>query len=343
MTELHEGLCEKIIHATREELDMVTSVDVQMHNTISEAASMHWDLDLKDMWLTKPRWTIMCRQYLDGADVVDWLNKTAQLINWGGRGISMLRTKTVKARGGREGGRGDGGKSKETRRWGSCMLAVSYKAMPAPQITLYSRTSYLGYLAPMDLSVAWMLGRYLAEVMGGEVHNMRFVWFNEALQYHSFKSLAYFMNHTDEEKRDQYRRYLLLPEDELTKVEKKTIDLAPALIYSRRWMQRLLKEDADGKTLGDSHYNTYLRIKRRFHTEVLGYEYAQSREGWSYHRWGPYEGQEDKWIKSYKPLPHVNIHNLDFTPIGLPPLDAIGETDYDTKAAIQADEEDDAE
>ena len=56
---------------------------------------------------------MMCRQYLDPVALIEWLNRSAQLIGPGGRGISMLRTNTVKPRGGTRHG------NKETRRWGS--------------------------------------------------------------------------------------------------------------------------------------------------------------------------------------------------------------------------------
>ena len=138
ITELHTGLCETIANAPKTKLDVVTSVDVQMHNVIAEADSMEWDFDLKDMWLTRARWAMMLRQYLEPEDLIAWLNKTANVVGWQGRGISLLRTKIVLPRGGGTHG------NKETRRWGSCMIAISYKALPAPQITLYSRTSYLG-------------------------------------------------------------------------------------------------------------------------------------------------------------------------------------------------------
>src|SRR5580765_453954 len=111
ISELHTGLCETIANAPREKLDVVTSVDVQIHNVISEADSMAWDFDLKDMWLTKARWSMMVRQYLDPEDLVLWLNKTANRVGWNGRGVSLLRTKTVQSRGGESHG------NKETRRW----------------------------------------------------------------------------------------------------------------------------------------------------------------------------------------------------------------------------------
>lgn len=335
LTELHSGMCDQLVLSPKEKLDMVTSVDVQIHNVIAEAQRMDWDFDLKDMWLTKQRWSMMVRQYLDPVAVIEWLNKSASLIGWGGRGISMMRTNVVKPRGGARDG------NKESRRWGSCMLAVSYKAMPAPQITLYSRTSYLGYLGAMDLTVAWMCGRYLAEIMGRPIEDMRFVWMNEATQYHHFKSLAFLLNHKDSEKKDMYRRILMEPEKKLSKADLALIDVAPALRYSRRWLQKVIREDDEGRTLGDINYNTYRRIVRRYHTEVMGYEYAQRFEGWAYYRKGPNVGKKQEFYKAYTELPHVPAESLDLTPLGLPSLDRLGREDYDSDAAANMEDDDD--
>src|SRR5215471_14932097 len=97
---MHAGLCDFLVLSPSEELDMVTSVDVQKHNVMAEASRMDWNFDLKDMWLTRQRWSMMCRQYLDPVALIDWLNRSAQLIGPGGRGISLMRTNVVKPRGG---------------------------------------------------------------------------------------------------------------------------------------------------------------------------------------------------------------------------------------------------
>src|SRR6185295_11244303 len=209
--------------------------------------------------------------------------------------------------------------NKETRRWGSCMLGLSYKAVPTPTIVMYSRTSYLGYLAALDLSVAWMCARYLAEEMECDVSTFKFVWMNEALQYHNFKSLAFLLNHNNEEEREKYRKLMLTPT--LTPGRRKYIDKRPGLKLSRRWMERMLLLDAEGKTYGDMTYNTYRRIRRRYHTEVLGYEEAQTHEGWSYYKQDTTKGkkgEQKEFFKAYQPLPHTRIEDLDFKAIGMP-------------------------
>lgn len=337
MTELHDKLCHKIVHATADELDVISGVDVQMHNVIAEAESMEWDFDLKNLWLTPSRWTMMVRQYVPREALLEWIEKCTKYIGKDGRGIAMMRTHEVKPRGGEEFG------NKQTRRWGSCMLAISYKAQPKPQITLYSRTSYLGYLSGLDISVAWMCGKYLAGELGLEMKDISFVWMNEAMQYHNFKSMAYLLNHPDPEQRRQYRRWLRFSETKLRDLgDFEYVDSRPALQLTRKWLQKLILDDINGKTLGDMTYNTYRRIRRRYHTEVLGYEKAQEFEGWSLYKKGPKTGEQKEFFKAYKPLESCSIHDLDFKGIHLPyapgtygaPLLAMGDD-------IDLDEDDD--
>jgi hypothetical protein len=307
-------MCNKLITAPVEGLDVISSVDVQIHNVIAEAQSMEWTFDLKDMWLTPSRWTMMVNQYIDREDLEAWIGQCTGKIGTKGRGIAVMRTKTVKARG----GAATGHTNKETRRWGSCMLAISYKARPRPQVTLYSRTSYLGYIGGLDLSVAWMCGRYLAKELGIAVEDISFLWMNEAVQWHNFKSLAYLLNHHDEEMRESYRRLLMAPKEELINSEKRLILGAPAMKLSRKWLQKVIAEDEAGRTYGDMTYNTFRRIVRRFHTEVLGFEVAQQFEGWSYYKKGDKEGEQKEFFPAYKPLPSTPVETLSFEKLGMP-------------------------
>lgn len=312
LTELHHKLCHQLIWSPPTKLDVISSVDVQIHNVIAEADRMEWEFDLKKLWLTPQRWSMMVKQYIDPVELEKWLEKSAMHVGRTGRGISMMRTRTVASRGGPAQG------NKETRRWGSCMLAVSYKAVPRPQITLYSRTSYMGYLSALDLSIAWMCGRYMAQAVGMKVEDMSFVWMNEAIQYHNFKSMAYLFNCPDPELRKTYHRIIRLPESKLTEEELMYLRTYPALRLTKTWMDRMIKLDKEGKTLGDMTYNTYRRIRRRYHTEVLGYEKAQTFEGWSLHKKGEKIGEQKEFFKAYKPLPHTMISDLDFRAIRMP-------------------------
>ena len=335
MTDLHTLMCESLIWAKPGELDVISSVDTQKHNVIGEAASMDWEFDLKSMWLTKSRWTMMTRQYLDPEELQAWIETVTSKIGLRGRGIAVMRTKTVKPRG----GAATGHTNKETRRWGSCMLAISYKARPAPQITLYSRTSYLGYIGALDLSVAWMVARYLAKAMNVDVSTFRFVWMNEAIQWHNFKSLAYMLNNGDADKRKSYRRLLTKGTTKLDPHEVGYIEQCPTIELSRKWLRKVMAEDQGGMTYGDMTYNTYRRIRRRWHTEVLGYERAQEFEGWSYYKKGPKEGEQKEFFKAYLPLPSVSIENCDFSGIGMPISGEYGDYDPDAPGIEEEDDE----
>lgn len=311
MTELHDKMCKALVFAEEDDLDVISSVDVQIHNVIAQADSMDWEFDLKSMWLTKSRWSMMLNQYIDPEELEAWINQITSKIGTKKRGIAVMRTKTVKARG----GAATGHTNKETRRWGSCMLAISYKAVPEPQITLYSRTSYLGYIGALDLTVAWVLGKTLAERLGMDVKDMKFVWMNEAIQWHHFKSLAFLLNHPNPKERKKYRRIIIKKDKKLTPEELNMLETMPGLKRSKMWLAKVIKEDKDGLTYGDMTYNTYRRIRRRWHTEVFGLEHAQQFEGWSYYKVGPKEGEEKEFFKAYRPLPSVTADTLTLAPL----------------------------
>jgi hypothetical protein len=308
LTELHDQLCMSLVTAPKEDLDVISSVDVQIHSVIAECDSMEWDFDLKSMWLTPSRWTMMVNQYVDAEELEAWVNQITSKIGLKKRGICVMRTKTVKARG----GEATGHTNKETRRWGSCMLALSYKALPTPTITMHSRTSYLGYIGALDLTVAWMCAKVLAKAMGVEVESFRFVWHNEAIQWHNFKSLAFLLNHPDKKTRKKYRRLLTKKESKLDVDELDEIAAAPGLRLSRKWLAKVIQEDKDGVTYGDMTYNTYRRIRRRWHTEVHGLEFAQQFEGWSRYKTGPKKGKKKEFFKAYGPLPSTHVDTLSF-------------------------------
>lgn len=308
LTELHDLLCESLVEAPKNELDVISSVDVQIHNVMAQADSMEWDFDLKNMWLSKSRWSMMVRQYIDPEKLEAWVNMCTAKIGNKNRGIAVMKTNDVKPRG----GAATGHTNKQTRTWGACMLSISYKALPHPTITLHSRTSYLGYIGALDLTVAWMCAKTLADALGMDVKDFRFVWMNEAIQWHNFKSLAYLLNHPDKKKRKRYRRLMTKKTSKLSEEEQADIANAPGMMLSRKWLAKVIQEDKDGLTYGDMTYNTYRRIRRRWHTEVHGLEFAQKFEGWSYHKKGEKTGEKKEFFKAYGPLPSCHVDTLDF-------------------------------
>jgi hypothetical protein len=286
-TALHDGITQRLAFGSKAELDLVTSVDVQLHNVIARAASFDWEFDLKRMWLGRARWTSMVRQYINPVALEEWLDSVEAKLKGRKRGVSVMRTNQVAQR-------TNGQKDRVWRRWGSCMLAVGYRAMPEPQITLHSRTSYFGYIAALDLTVAHVCARLIGERVGLDPRQMSFVWHNECVQFHAFKSMAYLMG--DPATRDAWDR-----------LRPATRDLHPALYYSDKWLDSFKREDEEGKLYGDMNFGQTRRIRKRWHTEVLGYEYGARFEG------GSHASRSQN--RRFQPLPSVSSDTLDFSTI----------------------------
>src|SRR3546814_5220622 len=79
------------------------------------------------------------------------------------RGTAVMRTNLVQKR---------GNTNRPSRQWGSCMLAISFRRIPVPQITLYSRTSYFGYIGYLDMTAAHVLAKKVSQRVGeiGRAH-----------------------------------------------------------------------------------------------------------------------------------------------------------------------------
>ena len=296
MTELHTLLCDSLAYGHKENMDMITSVDVQKHNVVATADSMDWEFDLRDLWLTKARWTLMIRQYINPIALDTWLNSCEAKLRGRKRGVSIMRTNEVKQR---TSPTKNGDDTRVWRQWGSCMLAIGYRSVPRPQITLHSRTSYLGYIGALDLSVAYVCAKLIAERVGLSVKDIRFTWHLEAAQFHGFKSLAYLLN--------DFNRYQEFMAITVGKNEQSDLSLrreSPGLYISRKWMNSFEAEDKKGLKYGDMNFGQTRRIRKRYHTEVLGYEYGEPFQG------GGHSSASQN--KRFKPLPDCPASSLTF-------------------------------
>ena len=296
-TELHEDVSWKLAYGHTNDMDLVTSVDVQQHNVVLTADSFDWDFDLRDLWLTKSRWTTMVRQYINPIALETWLNTIERKLKGRKRGVSIMRTNEVHQQASPT---KDGTNTRVWRAWGSCMLALGYRALPRPQITLHSRTSYLGYIGALDMSVAYVAAKAIAERVGLTVEDIRFVWHLECAQFHAFKSLAYLLSEDD--RREEFMA-LRVGEDPLE--DKQLRRRQPGLYIARKWMNEFERNDKEGVTYGDMNFGQTRRIRKRYHTEVLGYEFG-----------APYEGGDHRSAsqnKRFKPLPACHADDLDFS------------------------------
>lgn len=284
---MHEHMCKRLMFGTKKGMhwDWSYGTEVGLHNVSLGARSFDWNFDLKRLWMPKTRWTMMVRQYIDPDALEDWRAKVADRLVGRGRGIAVLRTRTVQGRGTGKGVR---------RRWGSCMLAMSYRTNPVPTVTLHSRTTYFGYLAAMDITVANGLAWEACNITGIHPQDMQFVWNLELAQFHGFRSLAWPLgNPTIRARMDQ----------DMERRTSISATVQPGYRKALDGYERILKSDRAGKLYGDEAFSSFARVRRRFHTEAYGMEYGRQFEGGSLNRGGH---------GPFAPLPSVPVSTLDF-------------------------------
>lgn len=291
LLDLHDGLCRDLLYAPASSLDNINSVDVQKHNVLARAESLNYPTHLARVWCSQQRWNTMIRQYLDPTATSEWLETIESAFPSSKRGIAVLRTNTVEKR---RGGKGT------TRRWGSCMLSLSFRRVPEPQITLHSRTSYLGYLSLLDLGVAYVAGKEIGQRTGIPVSEMSFVWSLEMAQFHGFRCLAFPLGNTEE-----FKKFRQFGKQFDSDAEMKEY---PGFRLAWRQYQKIREMDKSGFQYSQQTFSSSRRVRKRFHTEVKGLEYAE--------RFAQGDVLRSDH-RAYNKLPVIPFGALDFRAIGL--------------------------
>lgn len=311
--DMHETVCSAFFRGRMgEEFNWSGSSEVGLDNmTLGVRSFAIPDMDLSRLWLTQSRWNTMVRQYVnpDALDatlsmVETHLTKlrksgTATLrltptdadLDEAGEEVIELQTNLVQ---GKKSGR------QVRRRWGSCMLALTYRNVPHPTVTLTSRTTYFGYLAIMDVMVANVFAQKCADIVGINLENVRFVWHINLAQYHGFRSLAYPAGNP------RFLKFLNKVVDDEERWKKLKAEGRMGVLRTLTGYRRILQSDREGRLYGDESFSSFCRVRRRFHTQVLGYDYAQQFNG----------GTRIGTTKAFKPVPSLPAESLTFSAIG---------------------------
>lgn len=265
-----EGLTARLV--TMPEPDYMTSVDGMIFNVTMQADSCAYEFNTKDMWVSPHRWSTLVRQYIDPVALDAWLDLIeAKLKGKNKRGVSFLRTQMVQAR----------GTKLISRRWGSCMIGFGFHTVGGPELTLHSRTSYLGGVGQLDIGVAHHLARLIGERLGLGVDDIAFTWQLDMAAFHMTRSLSWYF------KSDEHRR--MLKSD------------SPIVRLGQKHIRKMRKKDREGELYGFENYAQQSRIRRHFHTEVYGYDYALQFEG----------GPNENTSRALKPCADFEISAAD--------------------------------
>ncbi len=346
----HDRMCEMLVWGDNKnpgypDIDWTHGTEVGLHNIGIHCKSIDFDYNLKRLWVPPTRWSMMVRQYIDPAALDHTLamiedRMTGPKYGRGkGRGIATMRvgehelsdeemadaelqavnmdawpetlaTRMVMGKGTGRGVR---------RRWGSCMLSLSYRQAPVPTVALHSRTTYFGYLALVDMAVARAFAAECAAVTGIPLADHQFVWTLDLAQFHGFRSLAWML--MDEEVRGE------MDEDVDKRLTFPNRRAPGNMVGYRKALDgyaRILKSDRNGVLYGDESFSSFARVRRRFHVEAFGVEYANQFAGGTRNRGGK---------GAFPPLPDLYVSNLDMTA-----LDA----KVRTTEAFDDDDDDDA-
>jgi hypothetical protein len=295
----HDAMCERMIWGDNTDprnpdYDWSHGTEVGLHNVSIHCDTIAYDYNLKKLWVPPSRWSMMVRQYIDPVALEDCEIKIADRMappRRAGetRGISVLRTRLVQGKGAGRGVR---------RRWGSCMLNLSFRRNPVPTVTLNSRTTYFGYLAMVDVSVARTFAQRCADIVGIPLESVEFVWHLDLAQFHGFRSLAWMLGD------DPIRASMdeALP-DRLSFPTRRAPGNQVGWRKALDGYARIKKSDDNHVLYGDESFSSFARVRRRFHTEVFGPEYAAQFEGGTRNRGGK---------KSFDVLPDLWTSDLTF-------------------------------
>lgn len=299
--EAHDQMCEQLIWGDNlrgVDYDWTHGTEVGLHNVSIFCDTIDFDYNLKRLWVPPIRWTIMVRQYIDPLSLEDCLAKIEERMSgpkYGGsqgRGIAVLRTRLVQGKGTGRGVR---------RRWGSCMLNLSFRATPTPTVTLNSRTTYFGYLAMVDLTVVRAFAAECAAIRGIALKDIQFVWHLDLAQFHGFRSLAWML--MDDEIRQEMDEAL---PDRFDYPSARKPGNQVGWRKALDGYARIKKSDDAGTLYGDESFSSFARVRRRFHTEVFGEEYASQFAGGVRNPGGK---------RGFTALPDLWSSSLDLSPL----------------------------
>lgn len=266
MTELWEQANDSIIWARTKDLSYWSSLDSMISDCMGLADTAEFQLDIgKDLWVTPTRWTTLTNQYVDPEKLFIWLEKVKEISTYN-RGITAMDMQAVKHQVVKSNRRAS------RRKHGGCMRMITYRAFPQPTVTLFSRTSYLGYIGGLDMLLAHKLIELACDMIGAEgLHprDFQFRWVCDTWQFHGFKSIAYlfstgqqaFMSMSEKKWSSlvgkSFRGHRIYPLEEM-----------PTWRLIRYWWARIQKQDDEEKPYALMRYGAEKRIRRRFHAQT---------------------------------------------------------------------------
>ena len=237
-------------HLDVREPDAILNIETHLYDVRLTAESCRCDFDVgKHLWLNRSRWTRLLRDYLNPERLTLFLDQARLIYNGEARcgaTTNMLMASPVR--------------SPKKHRWGGCMMGMTFRSdgYKHSTLTLYSRTTYMGYIGLLDMAVAHCIARAITP----ELDTVGFRWHISSQQLHCFKTLPYIYSQPD----------LMKRLEQFTKRRRGTSRRPPTWVHIVKWYRKVLEHYAKwGVNMLDyEKYGPFRRIKRRW-LEYKGY------------------------------------------------------------------------
>lgn len=233
-------------HLEHPKPDAVLNIETHLFNVTLVADDISYDLDLgRDVWLTRMRWSRLIKEYVPKEACDRFILQAKEIVEGGARDGATANMFFH-----------DPDRYEKKHRWGGCMMGATFrgdnkKAGPAT-LTLYSRTTYMGYMGLLDAAV---MNRIAAQITDGPV---AFRWHIASQQLHAFKTLPYLYS------QDHLMQYL-----EKSAGEPDPVYEPPTWREIIKWYRKVLEHWDRAKhkaenMLSEEKYGPFKRVKRRW-------------------------------------------------------------------------------
>lgn len=181
------------------EPDVIASSETHLRNTVLRAESAELDFDFgKEMFLNRARWTRLVREYVPRDDLHRFMDQCVEIMT--DRRRSSTANMLFR----------DPKRYERKHRWGGCLGMAAFTAgnlNDQHTLTLYSRTTYIGYMGLMDICLAHVIIRTICEAADVPLSNIAFQWHIANQQFHYFKSLPHMFTQPDLMERLEFGYY----------------------------------------------------------------------------------------------------------------------------------------
>lgn len=226
--------------------DAVLNIESHCYDLTLTAESCDYDIDIgKNVWLNKGRWSRLIREYVPREPMERFVAQGQEILSGDAR---QGATANMMFR--------DPDRYAKKHRWGGCIMGATFRGdgkRDHPTLTIFSRTTYIGYMGLLDAGIGHVLARMIS---GGDASRIHFRWVISSSQLHCFKTLPFIYSQPDLMKRlEGYAARVATSKN-----------MPPTWYHMAKWYAKVLEHFNKWgvEMLEHEKYGPFRRIKRRW-------------------------------------------------------------------------------